>query len=117
MNKKPRLNYVYEYKKREPVKTLGPREIKTIMAEMARRKKQYYQREPVETLRAWMVIRKDEARCLENQGLVKIAGMTGYGNKPHVWVYPTERALEEYIDPMVKSYTVSQLIKMAGWDE
>ena len=85
-----------------------------VWAEMARRKLQYHADEPWDKIRLWGLFSRRPIRALLAKGLLKTDMDLSNPRVTPLWVYPSETAYHEHIEPLL-SKSIDELSAMAGW--
>lgn len=89
------------------------RKDKRVWAEMARRKVQFHNGEEWNTIKLWGLFDWTYIQKYLNSGELFSPGYTKE-NKT-VWAYPSQKAWEENIKPLIDAHSLDELSKMAGW--
>jgi len=84
-----------------------------IWAEMARRKVRFHKNENWQVIRLWGLYSWGVVSKLLEKG--ELITDIRKENKT-VWVWPSEEAYYKYIEPLIATYTLDELTRMAGWD-
>jgi hypothetical protein len=83
-----------------------------VAAEMARRKMQFHRDENWDEIRLWGLFNWDEISHLLASGELHTHMIK---ENRAVWVTPSESFWLEYIKPLVDSFSLDELLKLAGW--
>lgn len=83
-----------------------------IWAEMARRKVQFHPNENWQTLRLWGLFDWDDVSKLIESG--ELLTDMKKENKT-IWVWPSDKAYRDNIEPLLNKYTLDELSVLAGW--
>ena len=84
-----------------------------IWAEMARRKVQFHANEDWGKIKLWGLFPWGSIKRQRDNGELLCPGYTR-GNRT-VWCYPSPKAWETKIKPLIEKYTLDELLQMAGW--
>jgi hypothetical protein len=89
--------------------------MKTLWAEMARRKVQFHHNEEWDSINCWLPAYKSEPEVKQalNKGL--LFPFSDYAPRCIGWYKPTLEAWEQLIKPLVEAYTLDELTRLAGW--